>query len=101
MKKNISKAITSVLVGALVVVTLIFCSCIAHNYTINGYVDYLTDESIVVVDTTGNVWEYLFDDTVKEDTFTTHEAVVIHFNDNCSDSERVDDIITGIDKVNK
>ena len=95
---KVRKVVNAVVVGGLIVVCLVFCSCVQHNYTMNGYVDEVTEESIVVVDMTGNVWEYLFDDTVKKDTFAEHEQVVIHFNDNCSDSNRQDDIITGIEK---
>lgn len=95
---KIKRFVTGVIVGAVCVASLAFCACVAHNYTMNGYVDKITEESIFVVDTTGNIWEYLFDTGIRKDTFKEHEQVTIHFNDNCSDSNRQDDIITGIEK---
>lgn len=98
MRKNIKKVLSGVILGVVCTVGLIFSACVAHNYTMNGYVSSKTNESIVFTDTTGHMWEYLYDTGLREDTFDLHEQVIIHFNDNCSDSNRIDDIITGVEK---
>ena len=90
--------IMTLLVAIIVMAVAITCR-VEHDYEMNGYVDKITADSVVVVDQTGNIWEYVFDEKINESSFKEHESVVISFNDNCSDSKRQDDIITDIKKA--
>lgn len=93
------KKVVCAIVGfGCVVCAVSFGSIVAHNYTMNGIVDSINNGYITVEDSTGNVWDYDFDEVVTRDSFKVNERVEISFNDNCSDSNRIDDIITKIEK---
>lgn len=84
---------------AVVCCVIIFniCSFVEHNYLMNGKVLKMNDNYITFEDVTGNFWEYDFDNKITKDTFKIGDRVIIGFNDNCTDSNRKDDIITKVD----
>ena len=81
---------------AIIVVCLVF-AFVAKNereYSMNGVI--VEEESncvFVVEDTTGNLWAF-----ESEEGFCVNDDVVISFNDNCTNSNRIDDIIINVKK---
>lgn len=92
------KAICAIVGFGCIICAVGFSSVVAHNYTMNGIVDSINDDYITVEDSTGNLWDYDFDEVVTRDSFKVNEKVEISFNDNCSDSNRTDDVIIKIEK---
>lgn len=73
----------------------IFICHLEHNYSINGSVYQMEDGIVTFEDISGNLWE------IKTEgcKFYLNEKVVLYFNDNCSNSDRTDDKITRVKKI--
>ena len=95
----IKKALCSIGVIAGIIGILFGISYVEHNYTVEGFVYTLNDNYIILEDNTGSLWAYDFDEKITRDTLVKNEKVEIDFNDNCSNSNREDDIITNIRKI--
>ena len=92
------KVIYAIITVVCLIVVFNICSFVEHNYLMNGKVYSVNDEYITFRDVTGNLWEYEFDNKITKDTFAKDERVIIGFNDNCTNSNRLDDVITKVDK---
>lgn len=87
------KKFSAILGLALLVMIFVICNYFEHNYTRECEVVEMNNDSVIVLDNTGNEWEFFSDDK-----FEIGEKVRVRFNDNCTDSHIYDDKITGVEK---
>ena len=94
----VKKVVYGLIGVACCIVIFSICNFVEHNYLMNGKVCKVNDEYITLIDVTGNLWDYDFDFKITKDTFKKDDRVLIGFNDNCTNSNRIDDVITSIEK---
>lgn len=100
-KKNKRNMIINVFKGmmttTIIIISFLFCGYIQSHYSIAGYVDKIKNNIITVIDTTGNIWDYE-PETEEEKSLKEHDKVTIHFFNEGTETERIDDSIVNIEK---
>ena len=83
----------AVIILAIVIIGLFVYDRQINHYTINGVVYEVDGDALVLLDSTDNLWEIDYTDTLK-----IGDKVKIEFHTNYTDDERIDDKITAIIK---
>lgn len=83
----------AIIIILAVVIGLLVYDRQVNYYTMNGVVYEVDDDTLVLLDSTDNLWEIDYTDTLK-----IGDKVKIEFHTNYTDDERIDDKITAIIK---
>ena len=92
-RETVKKVITVCLAIAAFIFILGISSRIEHNYTMGGWVHAVNGNVVTVEDIKGHLWDWVEEEGA---TYIKGQKVEISFYDNCSDSYRIDDTITGL-----